>query len=286
MIDFLFVIVFLALLIGSITDFQTREVPDLLSYGLILTGFSLNIILSLWHENSTFIIESIAGFALCFVLGAILFYTGQWGGGDAKLIWGIGATIGLPLSLETMPFLILFIINSFLVGAAFGVVWMLALAIKNYHEFIKDAKQKIKQHKKIIYIFIASFVVITITPIFFSPGVTDILAIYIAFMFLLLLLPVLMFSIRLVEAKYMYREINPTELVPGDWIVENEATKKIGYDIPKTGIPPEDIEILKNNKKIKNVLVKEGIPFVPSFFLSFIVTEFYGNWFMSLFLLL
>ena len=42
-----YTIAFFALLIGSYTDIKTREVPDWINFGLIGTGFGINLLFSL-----------------------------------------------------------------------------------------------------------------------------------------------------------------------------------------------------------------------------------------------
>ncbi|PIO05594.1 hypothetical protein COT47_04145, partial [Candidatus Woesearchaeota archaeon CG08_land_8_20_14_0_20_43_7] len=45
------------------------------------------------------------------------------------------------------------------------------------------------------------------------------------------------------------------------------------------GIEKKQIAILLKHK-VKKVLVREGIPFVPSFLIAFIVNVFFQNWFL------
>ena len=86
---------FIALLIGSITDLKTREVPDWVNYGLICSGVALNLLFSIIYSNPSFILSSIIGLAIFFVIAYVMFYAGQWGGGDSKMLMGIGAIIGI-----------------------------------------------------------------------------------------------------------------------------------------------------------------------------------------------
>lgn len=284
MITFIYALVFVALVIASITDIQTREVPDILSYGLLVAGFFLNIILSIVRDNINYVVESVAGFLFCFVFSLILFYTGQWGGGDAKLIWGIGASIGLPISLEVMPFLILFLVNSFFVGAIFGVFWMLTLAIRHYRDVSVEVRKNFGNHKIKVYTYVAVLIILTVLPIIAYPQILEAYHIYLLFVLALLALPPLLYLVRLVEAKFMYKKLNLEKLVPGDWVIESKETIKIGFKIPKTGVSEQDIMDLKNSD-IEEVMVKEGIPFVPSFLIAFIITELFGNWFLDLILI-
>ena len=92
---------------------------------------------------------------------------------------------------------------------------------------------------------------------------------------------------KAIEKSCMYKLVQPTRLTEGDWIVEDIRV----YGKYVAG--PKDLGISKNQikklvqfykqGKIKKILIKEGIPFVPSFFIAFIVTLIFGNpllWFI------
>ena len=71
------------------------------------------------------------------------------------------------------------------------------------------------------------------------------------------------------------------ELTEGDWIAEEIKVGKKYICGPKDlGIELAQIKKLiayKKKGKIKKVLIKVGIPFVPSFLIAFIVTYIWGN---------
>src|SRR3989338_7550856 len=77
---------FIALLIGSYTDLRTREVSDWVNIGMIGTGFGVNLLFSIIYWKSSFIVNSIIGFGIFFAIAWVMFYTGQWGGGDSKIL--------------------------------------------------------------------------------------------------------------------------------------------------------------------------------------------------------
>ena len=63
------------------------------------------------------------------------------------------------------------------------------------------------------------------------------------------------------------------KLTEGDWIAEDvKVNGKIICSPKDLGISKEQIKKLKHHN-IKKVLVKEGIPFVPSFLIAFVVTS-------------
>ena len=79
----------------------------------------------------------------------------------------------------------------------------------------------------------------------------------------------------------MIRWVDPEKLTEGDWVVQDVVIGGKRICGPKDlGLEMRQIKRLirlKKQKKIKKVLIKYGIPFVPSFLIAFIVTFLYGN---------
>src|SRR3989344_5764597 len=142
--DFIILIIaFLSLAIGSIFDLKTREIPDWLNFGLIFLGVGINSILSVILWDGFYILGSIFGLIVCFLFACLMFYTGQWGGGDAKMMMGLGALIGLELSYGS--FLMALIVNIFAAGAVYGIIWVIALSIKNKKKFAAEFKKELNE---------------------------------------------------------------------------------------------------------------------------------------------
>ena len=66
-------IAFIALVIATLTDIKTREVPDWVNFGLIGTGFGINLIFSIVYWESSFILNSLIGFGIFFAFAWIMF---------------------------------------------------------------------------------------------------------------------------------------------------------------------------------------------------------------------
>lgn len=273
-----------ALLIGTYTDLRTREVPDWLNYGLIFSGFGIAIIRSLIGEDYSFILESTIGFAFFWGLGALMYYTGQWGGGDSKMVMGLGALIGLPLPNEWIhiPFMIEFTIFAVLAGAVYGLVWSSVLAIKHRKRFYREFKNFNKSLKKIKMLMLVFGVAILILSFFLPLS----LKITILTSLILILLSVYMFGfVKTVEKVCMIKYIPVEKLTEGDWIAEDVMIDDKVITGPKDlGIEKAKIKQLlayKKKSKIDKVLIKEGIPFVPSFLMAYALTFYIdlGFWF-------
>ncbi|NQU79090.1 prepilin peptidase [Candidatus Woesearchaeota archaeon] len=269
-----FGIAFVALIIGTITDLKVREVPDWLNYGLIVAGFGLRIIFSIVYADPSHIISGIIGFTAFFLVSVLMFYTGQWGGGDSKMMMGLGAIIGLELSLSA--FLVGFLVNMVLFGALFGILFSVYLVIMNFKSFCKEFKKKFNRKEQ--YVLWGACAALIILSLFVQFEV-KIPLVVLAFM---LLLTYYMFKyLKAVEGAAMLKWVNPSDLTEGDWVVDDVVVAGKRICGPKDlGLEKEQIaklQDLSRKGKLNKVLIKYGIPFVPSFLIAFIVTYVWGN---------
>ena len=276
-----YTIAFIALLIGSYTDFKTREVPDWANFGLIAAGFGINLLFSVIYWKINFIIGSIVGFALFFAIAWIMFYTGQWGGGDSKILIGLGVIIGIDIFSKKIPFLADFLINALVIGALYGILWSFLLIAKNRKKFIKsfrklNSSKKIILAKKIVLVLFFVFVLIALL----APGAfARLISIYLALLTALTFY--LWVAVKAVEDSCMLKFVKPQQLTEGDWIAKEIKVDEKYIAGPKDlGIEKKQIRKLiefYKKRKIRNVLIKEGIPFVPSFFIAYVITLVFDN---------
>jgi len=273
------VIILTALIVAAITDIKTREVPNWITYSLIFIGLGIRAIYSVVYSNVMFLVYGLAGFAVFFILAYIFFYTGQWGGGDSKLLMGLGALIGLEFTANA--FLISFLINILLAGAVYAILYSIILALLYPKKIIKRVGKLLKK-KNIIAAkrsMLLLVLVLVIAAFFFEP------ALRLALIFLALLTFTVFYLwlfVKAVETSCMFKLLPVSELTEGDWIVKNIIIKGKKIVGPKDlGINLKQIRQLKRSD-IKRVLVKQGIPFVPSFLIGFILTLIYGNLFLLL----
>jgi hypothetical protein len=307
---FIFVVGLFALIIGSVTDIQKREVADWLNYGLMFTGIGIALIFSVVFKDITFIISSLLGLAIMFGLGCAMFYTGQWGGGDSKMIMGLGALLGLPLAFPlsktldlwiyhgSLPILVVFIIYALIVGGVYGLIWSLVLAFVNRREFIKDFRQRLSApyyhyvHIVLIALFISSVIALF---------AFDILILKFILLWATLVIAILFYTfnfVKSIEACCMIKHVEPEELTEGEWINKDifvskgnsKNAKKEYIAGPKDlGISKEQIarliKLKKDGKYKEKVEIKIGIPFVPSFLIAYLLSYFVGlTWLRGLFL--
>jgi len=96
----------LAFLIASYTDLKSRDAPEILTTGLILTGLFLHGWEAIVISSVSPIISSAYMTVLAFSFAFLLYKIGAWAGGDVKLFTGLGAILPAYGSLDYFPFLV------------------------------------------------------------------------------------------------------------------------------------------------------------------------------------
>lgn len=269
------IVAFLILAVGSITDFRTREVPDYVSYFGVAFGLMYYTMHSILLMDYMPIALSLAGFAATLGLSTALYKLGQWGGGDSKALMAMGTLLLFPISLYDD--FVSFALNLLVVGGVYGLVWMIALAIKNWSK-VRKMYERVEQEKNMKMGKIASMITaatLLITSYYFwdSPyrfpltlfGMMSIGTYY------------LLVMLRAVERVAFVNRVPVSMLTEGDWIVEDVKVKGKLLCGPKDlGVSNAQIALLKKNK-VSSVVVKSGIPFIPAFLIALGVTVIMGN---------
>jgi Flp pilus assembly protein protease CpaA len=278
------------LIIGTYTDIRWREVPDFLSYILIILAIFLRLIYSITTSDWYFLLYGIIGMIIGFGIGIIMYYTGQWGGGDSKFIIGLfGLFATTPIFLFgnlifnfPFSFILVLLLNIFFVGAAYSLIYAIVMTFINLKLFRKEF---LSQHTKYKIIANVCYIVFSIMIIisFFLSEIMKILIFVVAFF-----VPVtfyLFIYIKSVEKSCFVKKYSVEKLTEGDWVIDDIKIKgKKIYSQKDLGISKEQIRLLKKNK-INFVMVKEGVPFLPAFLLAFALTYFVGNWLFMIFMM-
>jgi len=267
----------LALLFASLFDIKTREVPDWLNFSLIASVLGIRLIYSLTSNEWYYFLYGLLGLAIMFAAGNVLYYTKQMGGGDAKLLMGLGVAFATtPFFLESsLPYLLVFVINLFVVGSVYGLVWSVALFIKSWKKSVADFKRKLIQTRNQQGIVLGLALFLILAYLFTEDAFLK--TIYLlTFVFMIVYMYVFTF-VKVVEKVSMFKWIHPKKLTEGDWIGQEVRIKNRLICGPKDpGIEQKQINLLIKYK-VKKVLLKEGMPFAPAIFLTGLVTIIFGN---------
>lgn len=279
--DILLIIISLvALIFASITDLKIKEVPDWLSYGLISSGLAIRLLSSIILENFSYFYYGLIGLAIMFVIGEILYHTKMWGGGDAKLLMGLGTTLATtPFYLEssTIPFLAILFAFILFSGVIYGLIWSIFLVIKKPKNFITEFKKiSHTEGSKIIKILSLVIIALLIVGIILVP-ISNLTRLFIGlFIIIFLIYPYLFIAVKAIENIHFYTYLPLEKIVEGDWIAKDiKKNNKVVFK-QKITITNKDIKHLKE-LNIKRILVKDGIPFVPPFLIGTILALIIGN---------
>ncbi len=268
----------LALFFAMLEDLRTREVPDWISFGLIFISLGTAAIFSIHLEDYSYIVKSVSGLIICVGIAYLMYYTAQWGGGDSKLLMAMGALFGIDIfNLTRVPNLIILLINIAIIGAIYGISWSLYAALRNWQSFKQSFKEKIYSDRfKKIRKYNIIIVILFLVALFFVPF--SFKALLVAVILFLYVTLYLWAFIRSVEESCMIVERKVEDLVPGDWIAEEvkiDGEHVIGVE--DLGISEKQIKKIKDSD-LEKVVVREGVPFVPSFFIGYTLTLWIGNW--------
>jgi Flp pilus assembly protein protease CpaA len=267
--------------IASYFDLKTGEIPDKFTVGLIVAALAMRAVLSPLIGDFTYLFDGMVVGAIFFAFGALLFYTGGWGGGDAKLIAGIGAALGgflypsIIANTGLFPEFFGIFISLSIVAIPYSLIYAFILSLRKPEVFSLCKKRIVKNWMVLSIVLIASIALFFIFP--FHTPITLLLISFLPLFYLIII-----FS-RSVEEIAMQKEIPVSELQEGDMVVEDVMIKgkKIASKRDMDGLSKEALETIKKSK-IKKVKIKWGIRFAPAFPLAIAICPFWAGLVMIL----
>ncbi len=264
--------------IASYVDIQKREVPNRISFGLIISMIVLRFVYAYQTHNIYNFWFALAVGAGFLGLGLLFFYAQQWGGADVKLlvVLGIGfATIYpefSPVLPVSWPFFLTILTNFLFIAAAYSLLYSFLLAFSNKNVYT-DLKASLGKYELLL-------------------GVLSIITIYFIgrsfskFFYALYLIPFFWFLMKYLKAidkNCMYRIVKADTLVEFD-VPQNSV--KVGN---KTVVDAKDpngmtigqIDQIKkyiHTGKLKNEFkIKWGIPLIPVFPITLVASLYFGD---------
>ena len=257
-------LIVVVLAIASYTDLRTKEVPDWLSYGFIVAALGIRSIYSL-QNGWQVIVSGLFGFAAFYLLALLFYYSHQWGGGDSKLLMGMGAALGISypfteISFTPLWFLLLLLFS----GACYGMIWLGVLAVKRRNCLFPELRSLLGSHKK-IHLSVGFGSLLFLGAGFLVHSLLFIIVLLVALYYILIFLVA-------VQSCCFIAEKDTRALTEGDWLAEDVVIngKRL---LKKKTLTQHDLEKL-HSRKISSVLIKEGIPFVPSFLIAYLILLF------------
>jgi len=261
---FLFIMAFLFIVFATVQDIKKREVANWLNFSLLAFALAYRAFYSLYSGNYNFFVFGFLGVVVFFVIENVFYYSRVFGGGDAKLFLALGAIWPYNSYYDLLFVGFGFIFTLLFVGVIYSLIYSVFLVSRNWSRFKKSFDSYFNRYFKLV------FLIAGILFILFSIIESFVFGI---FVFLgCLILGVLYFYIKSLDDCMTVLK-NPKILSEGDWL---EKDIKVGNRyIRKSvhGLSLEEINVLRKMKK--KVWIKEGIPFVPVFLITFILMVFF-----------
>ncbi|MEM5870075.1 MAG: prepilin peptidase [Candidatus Aenigmatarchaeota archaeon] len=279
-----FLIAFLGSFLAAAFDLKITptEIPDEIPHTMIALALLLACVKSLLDFNFTPLIESLLYGLFLLAFGFFMYRLGQWGGGDAKVLAAVGFFSPFISSLTKnlyFPFAVSYLLNVFIVGAAYMVLYAFVLAILNrkiFSEFFENIKSNYKflLISLVVLIFLFSLTNIFLFNFFgLSPDFYSIFSNSVLISFLCCSLFLLWIFTKAVEEVAFKKRIPVSKLKVGDVLLESKLWE---------GITEKELKKIRKSRK-KFVWIKEGVRFAPTFPLALIFTLVFGDGIFFLF---
>jgi len=264
-------------LIASFTDIKTREVPNSISFGLIGAMLVFRVMQALDSGVYTALWTSLAVGGGFLALGLAFFYAQQWGGADLKLLTAYGLGFGVlwpeftPTHVAMWPFFMTLLMNFFMVSVFYSVIYAIGMASQE-PKVMRGFKASLHRYE----LLFGGLLII---------GLLSIGLVY-SFLFFLVLIPTLWFLTKFLKQveDYCMHKITP-------------VSKLVEFDIPRkdimyrgkvlvarkdpNGMTLENVaeirKLAKQGKIPKKFSVRWGVPLIPVFPITLVVTLFYGD---------
>jgi preflagellin peptidase FlaK len=270
------IIAFIGSSIAAAWDLKTTEVPDEISYLMIAAAFVIYGAQSFLAWDYWPLLNSCIVGSIFFGFGFLMYRLGQWGGADMLVLAAIGfllpsAPSFLGLNL-LFPFPLTYIINVFLIGAAYMLIYAGVIAIRN-RKIIEEFKRDMKASAGVI-LAVSGSLFTTFLMIGLYITATLHLEMNIDTIAINSLVPLSITVALIVIWKFA-------------WVVENVGFKKkisvrklkIGDVLMKNnlweGITKKELSAIR--KKKRYVWIKKGVEFVPAFPLGLLITVLFGD---------
>jgi hypothetical protein len=203
-----------------------------------------------------------------------MYYFGQWGGGDAKILSAMGFLLPFIPSVKTFfPFPLTYLTNVFLIGAGYMLIYALVFAFMN-KKILTKFFENVKASSNVILLSSIGLFILFFSLNFYLSNYFQFeqdIPFLIYNSLLPLILTVGLFLVwkfaKAVEDFGFKRKIPVSKLKVGDVLLEYKKWE---------GITQKDLDKIKRSRK-KFVWIKEGIRFGMSFPLALVFTLYFGD---------
>ncbi len=270
---FLFTIAFIWIVFATIQDFKKREIANWLNFSLIAFALAYRAFYSIAFSTYTFFLYGILGLILFIILGNIFYYARVFAGGDAKLLMALGAILPFESYSSLVYTTFSFLLILFFLGAIYSLLYSFFIYLGNKKKFLAEFKKLSRENKYLLLLSIIALVIALLIQLTNASSIYNLSALaYTIFFLVIFLFPLLYLYLQAID-KCMIKLTPASKLTEGDWIINDIKLKNKIIKKSVHGLSSDDIKLLK--KQGKKVLIRQGIPFTPSFLFAFMTMVFF-----------
>jgi len=276
---------------ASLVDLKTGEIPEPLSMGLI----ALILLVALGHTilvwNFTYLGMTVLWGVVALAIAYLLFWLGQWGGGDVKILAGVGCFLGYmeaagytwPLGTfinYPLPPLVTYLIDMAVTSTPYVIAYTIILGVLRPTAFVEYGR---RLREKTFIIAFALSLMPALAAFYF--GLYVLLIVY-------LLVPVFLLAsvyMKTVEEHLLTKTIPVTQLKDWDILSKDLVVggRRVATRRNIEGVTPEQVaeikELAKDGRIPKKIDIRWGIKYAPILFISLLLTVYVGNLLEALF---
>jgi len=264
---FLYAFAFAWMVFATVQDLKTTEIANWVSFSLVAFVLAYRGFYAIWSKDVMFFVYGLLGVIVFTVLAYGFYYMKVFGGGDAKLLIGLGGIWPYAVISDYLVIGIGFVFLLFAVGAIYTIFYSLFLVNKNQKKFVSAFGVEFGKSKLWLSLAVLVSVVFEVA-IWLTIGVGYFSVLALIF----ILLPLLYIYTKAVEVSCMVVLKRPKELIEGDWLIDEVKVGRKMIRKSVHGLSEEDIRLLK--KANKKVWIKNGVPFTPAFLIAFVIMIF------------
>lgn len=260
---FLLALAFLYITFAVFQDIKTKEIFNWISFSLIIFALTFRFFYSIFEgDNFTFFYMGLIGFGIFFLLGNLLYYSRVFAGGDAKIMIALGAILPIsPDIFQNLKIFFSFFIIFLLAGFLYTLITSAFLFVKNFNSFKKEFSKQFKKTKTLIctltFLSLIFLILGFLWNLFFVLGL------------LLFITSYLYIYSKSIDEACMIKKVKAKDLEEGDWLYSDLRIGKKVIKATWDGLTEKDIrEIRKSHKEVR---IRDGIPFSPVFWISFML---------------
>lgn len=278
-------IILLAFILACYEDIKKREVYDYLNFGLAFIILVIATFHSLIIDSFDPIKYAAFGMILGFGFGAILFYVGIWGGGDAKFLLGFSAAtyylmqfMGTPYStigfyydllMSKLSIFLTYLLDTFLIYIIhIDILFLIFIILQLYLTQRKEEKKDL--------IFLLSILTLLLVGLVFDyPPIVLVIIAFIVFVM------VFMAKEGAFDTVYFKYKKHLSELKIGDKLdqsIKIENKYIIEFKEGKFGLSRENIhkikEKLTSHNRKQDIWLRKALPFASLIILNYVLYLF------------